>query len=395
MALDIHLPTVLFLHQTSFMVGALVFVQLRRQSSGTRGLGLLALAFTFLAAAYTFTASASHAGNIVLPAWLRPHFALFCSMLGYTLLWAGFSELAGRSRWQQTRLVLLLPVAVSLLGVVTGFTQDPALRGMAYYVCAILALALAAKRVWRTARIEPLPARRPLAISMGLGALFYLLRLVDVLQGRDSWLSLAEVFFLEILCNFGIALLTVTLVNERSQRRLQRMAQTDPLTGVGNRRWFLSQLPVAPVAHAAMVLIDLDHFKQINDRYGHATGDEVLVACAQYIQGQLRQGDAFARYGGEEFVLYLPEASADEALQVSERIRQGVAELVCDSQGLRVPVTASLGVAQATAQDPHWQAVLHRADQALYQAKGAGRNCVQLHAMAAPEMASQVHPSVT
>nr|WP_315231754.1 GGDEF domain-containing protein [uncultured Albidiferax sp.] len=377
MALDIHLPTVLFLHQTSFMLGALVFVQLRRQSSGTRGLGLLALAFAFLAAAYTFTASSAHAGHIELPALVRPHATMLFAALGYSLLWAGFIELAGRRRWQQNRLVLVLPLGLSLVGIASGFPYDPMLRGAVYYLFASLALAVAGYRVLRNARIEPLPSRRPLAICMGLGALFYAVRLAGLLSGSDWLVNVAEVFFIEILCNFGMALLTVTLVNERSQRRLQRMAQTDPLTGVGNRRWFLSQLPPQPGAGAALVLIDLDHFKQINDRFGHATGDEVLVACAQYVQGMLREHDAFARYGGEEFVLYLPEVNSAEALQVADRLRQGISTLVCEHQGQRVPVSASMGVAMAHPQDTQWQAVLHRADQALYAAKSAGRNRVE------------------
>jgi diguanylate cyclase (GGDEF)-like protein len=161
---------------------------------------------------------------------------------------------------------------------------------------------------------------------------------------------------------------------------------------VGNRRWFLAQLPKQPAAGAALVLMDLDHFKQINDRYGHATGDEVLVSCAQYIQSMLREHDAFARYGGEEFVLYLPEVSVDAALQVCDRLRRGIATLVCESQGQRVPISASMGVALASSQDPHWQAVLHQADQALYAAKAAGRNRVHLHGQTVPALAHGVSP---
>lgn len=385
MYLDIHLPTVLFLHQTSFLLGALVFVQLRRQSSGTRGIGLLALAFVFLAGAYTFTSSTIHPGRLHLPLLVRPHISLLCATLGYSLLWASYAELAGRKRWKQTRLVLLLPLGVALLGIATGFPYEAKLRGLAYYASAILAMALAGYGILRNGQLEPLPSRRALAACMLVGALFYLTRALSLGYGVDVLGSVADTFFVEILCNFGMALLTVTLVNERSQQRLQRMAQTDPLTGVGNRRWFLSQLPKHPGGHAAMVLIDLDHFKQTNDRYGHAVGDEVLVACAQYIQGMLREHDAFARYGGEEFVLYLQEVSAQKAVQVADRLRLGVAALVCQFEGQPVPISASMGVAMASAHDVDWQAVLHRADQALYAAKSAGRNQVQLYAMRAPE----------
>lgn len=376
MAANIHLPTVLFLHQISFVLGALVFVQLRRQSFGTRGIGMLALAFVFLAGGYTFTPTGTHPGQIQLPALIRPHISLLCATLGYTLLWAGFSELAGRWRWRQTRWLLILPLGLALTGLATGFPYEAKMRGLVYYAYATMGLALTAYKVQRNARVEYLPSRKPLAFCMLLGALFFAVRLASLLNGSDLLFSVADVFFLEILSNFGIALLTVTLVNERAQRRLQRQAQTDPLTGIGNRRWFLSELPRHPGPRAALVLIDLDHFKSINDRHGHAMGDEVLVTCAQYIQGMLREHDVFARYGGEEFALFLPETSAPEALAVANRLRRGVETLECKDQGQAIPVTASLGLAMASELDTDWQTVLLRADAALYAAKAGGRNKV-------------------
>ena len=138
-----------------------------------------------------------------------------------------------------------------------------------------------------------------------------------------------------------------------------------------------------PADGGALLLIDLDHFKQTNDRFGHAAGDEVLVAFAHYVQSTLRPHDAFARIGGEEFVLYLPAVAAAEAMQVAERLRSGIADLVCVSVERRIPLTASIGVAVANPTDRDWKTTLHRADQALYDAKAAGRNRVELH-----------HPSV-
>ena len=379
---SIHLPTVLFLHQTSLIVAALVLLQLRTRSTGTSGLGLLACAFSALAASYAF-ANTLHAGSIPLPPNLRIKASVVLAALGDSLLWAGFSELAGRARWKYNWPVFALPLAITAAALATDFTRDPVLRGMGYYVCVQFALLGSAYQVWRSHRIEPLSSRLPLAGCMVLAALVFGLRVVNLVLDTDWILNVAEVFFVEILCNFGLTLLTVTMVNERSQRRLQLMAQTDPLTGVGNRRWFLTQLPKIPADDGALLLIDLDHFKQTNDRFGHAAGDEVLVAFAHYVQSTLRPHDAFARIGGEEFVLYLPAVAAAEAMQVAERLRSGIADLVCVSMERRIPLTASIGVAVANPTDRDWKTTLHRADQALYAAKAAGRNRVELH-----------HPSV-
>ena len=277
-----------------------------------------------------------------------------------------------------------MPLALGAVAVATDFTRDPVLRGMGYYVCADLALLSSAYQVWRGQRVEPLPSRIPMAGCMVVAASVFTLRMVNLLMGTNWLLNVAEVFFTEILCNFGLTLLTVTLVNERSQRRLQHMAQTDPLTGVGNRRWFLSQLPKSPTDGSALLLLDLDHFKHINDKFGHAAGDDVLVACAHYVQSTLRTHDAFARFGGEEFVLYLPDVAAVEALQVAQRVRQGIADLVCESMGQRIPLTVSMGVAMASPRDHDWKTTLSHADQALYTAKAAGRNRVELHEAATP-----------
>ncbi|MFC4638773.1 GGDEF domain-containing protein [Deinococcus hohokamensis] len=155
-----------------------------------------------------------------------------------------------------------------------------------------------------------------------------------------------------------------------------RAAYVDVLTGVANRRqltqWLAARLDRAPEP-LCVILLDLDRFKQVNDTYGHDTGDEVLRAAAAAIGTSLRRGTLFGRWGGEEFLVILPGAALAEAQGVAERIRLGVAGA---SYPLPVQVTVSLGVAQA--QDGERpEGVLRRADQALYAAKHAGRNQVQ------------------
>lgn len=155
----------------------------------------------------------------------------------------------------------------------------------------------------------------------------------------------------------------------------QQQADTDPLTGIANRR---SAIRVGEAAVAAdvdvpfsVLVLDVDHFKTINDRFGHSVGDVTLVRIADVARHQLRAGDFIARMGGEEFVLLLPGAAADVASAVAERVRAAIQQDVRRPDGR--PVTVSLGVAQRHPEDD-FDSLLNRADRALYEAKTGGRN---------------------
>lgn len=166
---------------------------------------------------------------------------------------------------------------------------------------------------------------------------------------------------------------------------LQYHATTDGLTQLLNRwSWFEQSQRIAALAGYAqqplsVVLLDADHFKQINDTYGHDIGDRVLQMISRAIQQIVRHSDVVGRYGGEEFVVLLPETAPAVALQIAERIRGAVAGQWLLISEQRIAVTASLGVASTQGQAPELAALLSRADQALYAAKRAGRNCVRLH----------------
>lgn len=158
-------------------------------------------------------------------------------------------------------------------------------------------------------------------------------------------------------------------------------AETDPLTGLGNRRHLERRcadlLPAAALGHTPLTvaLLDIDHFKQVNDSHGHAVGDRVLVVLAQLLRENTRSGDVVARQGGEEFVLVLPYMSAARALEVCDRLRQRVQSYPWGPRcGLTAPLTVSLGLSSAPGYD--LPDLLNRADQALYRAKRGGRNQV-------------------
>ncbi|MEK8034965.1 GGDEF domain-containing protein [Ideonella sp. DXS29W] len=159
-----------------------------------------------------------------------------------------------------------------------------------------------------------------------------------------------------------------------------REASEDPLTGLGNRRalqaWLAEHLPRVDRGETlSLVLLDLDHFKQINDRFGHGVGDEVLVKVARLLGVGCRAQDRAVRYGGEEFVLALAGTSRDGATDVAERVRQAVADHAWAKVSPELRVTASLGVADAS-EAAEAQALLTLADKRLYAAKIAGRNRV-------------------
>jgi diguanylate cyclase (GGDEF)-like protein/PAS domain S-box-containing protein len=204
-------------------------------------------------------------------------------------------------------------------------------------------------------------------VETATGRLFWALldaRALDQ-DGRSHWM-------------LGIADITE---QKRTEERLRELATTDPLTGALNRRQ-LFELAEEEVRRAerygrplCFSMLDLDHFKAVNDRFGHAVGDEALRAVAASIRRSLRATDRLARHGGEEFVVMLPETPLSTARGAIERIRTSVEALRFEAKGEPVSITVSAGVV-AWRSGESVDAVLDRADGALYEAKRAGRNRV-------------------
>ena len=170
------------------------------------------------------------------------------------------------------------------------------------------------------------------------------------------------------------------LVQSRT-RELELLATTDELTGLLNRRRILEV--AAEECHRAarypemlcVALFDIDHFKSINDRSGHAAGDAALRLVARAAEAQLRQQDSIGRYGGEEFLVVFPQTSLDGARQVTERLRRAIETLDSGADGTGLPLTVSAGVAEA-ARGEALDDLLKRVDAAMYEAKALGRNRV-------------------
>lgn len=167
------------------------------------------------------------------------------------------------------------------------------------------------------------------------------------------------------------------------EAQLKLLSETDELTGAYNRRKLLDALTLS-LTHfrerqtpTAVVLMDVDHFKAINDRFGHVAGDEVLRGIAHHAMTHLREGDLFARFGGEEFALLLPNTTLGTAKVIAERLRLAIASgnFLPESRPTLI-VTASMGLTLIQPQDHAIEVILRRVDVALYRAKDSGRNCL-------------------
>lgn len=169
------------------------------------------------------------------------------------------------------------------------------------------------------------------------------------------------------------------------KRELAEQASTDPLTGALNRR-AMGKAVLRETARSVrygsplcMVVLDIDHFKRINDAYGHAAGDRVLQAFVLEVRKMLRTNDVLARTGGEEFTLLLPNTPAVAAVVAAERVRQAIEALEVLFEGHPLRFTVSAGVAQLDSSESGWEGMMRRADAAMYQAKENGRNSVRPH----------------
>lgn len=168
------------------------------------------------------------------------------------------------------------------------------------------------------------------------------------------------------------------------------LAHTDGLTGVANRRHFYLLAEQAQRRSArsqtpmAFLILDIDHFKRINDQWGHAAGDAVLKGFVERVASALRDVDLLARLGGEEFAVLLENASEAQALQVAERIREAVGVSALNIDGQAIPVTVSIGAAVWRGASQTLDELMHQADLALYAAKQSGRNRVCLESALQP-----------
>jgi diguanylate cyclase (GGDEF)-like protein len=249
---------------------------------------------------------------------------------------------------------------------------------------------LTAFEFWR-GRAEPLVSRWPAIFMLFAHGSLFLLRtpLVTLLPWASGnhmynsvWLTVLS--FEALLFTISIAFILLAMAKERTELRHRTAAMIDPLTGIANRRAFvqdaaqLAKRHVADPRPTAVLLIDLDHFKSINDRFGHALGDRVLEIFTDTARQSVRASDLLGRLGGEEFAAVLTDTSEAKAVAVAERIRENFAKAAQDVESRPVGATVSIGLVHCDAPLLDVPELLAQADQALYFAKEHGRNRVEV-----------------
>jgi len=238
-------------------------------------------------------------------------------------------------------------------------------------------------------RSEKLVTRWPAMIVLTLHGLIFPAQIPLTMwqpDGRElQWLSTSWIAILALetlLYVIASAFIVLAMAKERNERIHKTAATIDPLTGIPNRRAVVTtgskliRTVARPGRPVAALMFDLDHFKKINDRFGHATGDSALIVFARTATASLRSTDLIGRLGGEEFAAILPNMNADEALAAADRVRRAFVEAAKEIDGHPVLGTLSAGVAVTTDSMTTVDELLSRADEALYQAKTRGRNRV-------------------
>ncbi|HEY5972081.1 MAG TPA: GGDEF domain-containing protein [Pseudoxanthomonas sp.] len=320
-----------------------------------------------------------------------PQSAYWMAGVGGLLACAGVAGLAlsivqfVRQRALNVRELSLLPLcaALALVGWLFWGTIDA--QGAAMSAAEVIALVVI---VWHLRLLDTPPDRVPARLMMlGCATLLVLYGadLADALTGRygpnPAWINAdLSIWF---MLNFCMLMLT----SFRASESLRLSALFDPLTGALNRRGLNSELrarvePKPARTGLAVIALDLDNFKAINDRHGHETGDLVLQRFSDAVRGCIRGEDLFARIGGEEFVVVLPDSSPEGAQHMAERIRAQVAALEFTINGSQLRVTVSLGVGSSL-EHPAFPVLMRIADEALYEAKRLGRNRVEVRLLQA------------
>ena len=245
---------------------------------------------------------------------------------------------------------------------------------------AIISL-LASWEVYRARLGEPLNSRIPTACALLLITVAMCVRMVfsflsDPPVGETTPFydpTQGITLLVNTICVVAMTLGFLMMANERLRHHYEKLASTDELTDLPNRRFLLDE-GARPSGPACVLMIDLDHFSEVNATFGHAGGDQALIAFARLARQQLQPTDLIARYGGEEFCALLRGVEEPEALRIAERLRAAIGDMSIDVDGRPLRITVSIGMAKL---DGDLGTAMRKADVALYRAKALGRNQVQ------------------
>ncbi|KQT47459.1 diguanylate cyclase [Aureimonas sp. Leaf454] len=380
--MQIDIPTLYLLTVGTLCVGAAMTVWERSaQVRRSRELGIWACGYLVLAIGCVIMMQRAR-----FPGIWGPTLTNVVMVTGYLTLLHGIWRLDGKTgRWLPSLLIVAaVGSAWLLLGSrFTGLLWNYVSSIPVALVSGGMAIALARSRTVRGLR------SRPVAIAISaIHALFYIGRAVALpvlvsVYGPDVLTIAARITMIEaVLYSVAMPMAFLALVREESQGDLLKVSQTDYLTGLGNRHAFFERGGVVLGEHrdrrpVTLLAFDLDHFKAINDRHGHAVGDEVLKLFARIARDEVGVNAVLARLGGEEFAALLPGISAIGARGLAERLCRRFADTAARPDGLGLCATVSIGLVEATGDGRALPELLSAADRALYTAKSLGRNRVE------------------
>jgi diguanylate cyclase (GGDEF)-like protein len=306
----------------------------------------------------------------------------------FACCWQGARAFEGRPPlWVAA---LAFPVAWLASTTFFGAMESVVVRIVSSSAAIAILLALAGLEFWR-GRSEPLPSRWPVIVIFASFCLFMLARIpmIGILPYPFGALPMEPGYLgafnlIMFAHTILLSVLFVSLSKERLELDQRTKALTDPLTGTLNRRAFIARGERLLARHAyehaplSLLFLDLDHFKSLNDRFGHSGGDDVLMSFVDLVNSCIRPTDYLFRIGGEEFCCLLPHTTTVQAHRVAERIRYQFEAAVISVGGTSVKATVSLGIASTQAIGYDLDTLMRRADKAVYAAKRAGRNCVMV-----------------
>lgn len=376
----LHLPTVMIMHALITLVSTLVTIYMWLRIRDSRIMPLLVAAGVAACAAMLL-----HSARDSLPLFLSSGLGLGLGVLAVAFYWQAVVAFEGGT--VSLRKAALGTIIWSALWVTPIFHESMLLRTTVLGVLVAGYCFLTAREMMRHARQEPLPSRSLAAFSNIVRGVVWLAPtplsiLVAPAYAPDG--TTAPWFAYIVLANSMMIVLSLVallmLAKERDELRYRLASERDPLTNLANRRTFVAGARAVLETEdggASLLLLDIDHFKSVNDTHGHAAGDQVLLAFSRAIEQRMPKGWLFARIGGEEFACLMPRMNAQKAVAVAENLRRAVAEMAV-SPSLVPPVTVSIGVSEATTRGADLDTLLASADAALYRAKADGRNCVRL-----------------
>ncbi|KPH06828.1 diguanylate cyclase (GGDEF)-like protein [Rhizobium leguminosarum] len=305
------------------------------------------------------------------------------TIAGYMLMFFAVRVFAGRALDQRYFWLAILLVSVPVALIVSDPSAVSARLLYVSVICCLCDLAVAREAI-DIARREKLYSAVLLVGLYVCTAMIFAVRSILAATGEiggpdpfggnvvHSWMAVSAVAFIMLR-----SMAMVLMAAERSRNQLTELAHHDPLTGALNRGGLAQRLPALGSQPVSLLTIDIDHFKQLNDRHGHASGDDILRLFASVSRSIMGSNDLLARQGGDEFLVVLKDVSGQDAVAIAERIRLAFAAAVLHQPDLAVFPTLSIGVATRGESGGDFEQLIKKADEALYRSKREGRNRVE------------------